>query len=545
MAEMPGQGWGPGRAGDDGQNNTAALAVVKPKDVTPAIQKLRIEIDTLERIALAAMVADPEGVRTYGLRPSNFTNPSHAAVCKEVGEVEAEGSATGPASINALDRRLRAVPAYVAAGGLKWLAGLVDGFVGDPVHWCDRLREARARLDAHDQLSSLAEKVADLTSEPGAVVSTVETLATQLREAASASAGLELVDSTELDSKEPTNREFIVEGTLPRRVVVMLAGDGGVGKSMLALQMGEAIRRGEPFLGRETTAGSVLVFSCEDDADELHRRLHRIRSSLGPAHNPPGRLLLAPRVGLTNALVTFDARGLPEQTEAFRALERATLNHRVSLVIVDTVAQVFAGSENDRSQVTAFVNALAGLAMRANACILLLAHPPKADGVEYSGSTAWPGTVRARLFLRRQVGDDGITRYFLKLGKANYAPEFEDELVRDTHGVMWSAERLPPSLANKIDAYADLADAKRVFLAALDAMTRQGRALSHAPRAQNYAPKAIAAAGLDQGQGRVRLARAMEALFADGLIKAGCVVGKGTDRKPIYGIARSGTGAPE
>ena len=218
-------------------------------------------------------------------------------------------------------------------------------------------------------------------------------------------------------------------------------------------------------------------------------------------------------------------------------LEAAAVANRADLISIDTVAQTFPGSENDRAQVTAFVNQCAGLALRTNGCVLLLAHPPKNEA-EYSGSTGWDGTVRPRLLLRSE-NEDGVRRYFLKLAKANYSAQFEDELIRDDNGVLYLADKAPPSMADKISAYQDLAAYKTAFLSGLDHLTRQGRAVSHSNRAPNFAPKAIINAGLGQECSVKQLTAAMEALFKDGVITANAVVGKKPNRVPITGIART------
>ncbi|WP_159709821.1 AAA family ATPase [Geminicoccus flavidas] len=349
---------------------------------------------------------------------------------------------------------------------------------------------------------------------------------------------LELIDASTLDGVEPPRREFVVEGLLPRRAAVLLAGDGGVGKSFLALQLAECLRHGEPFLGRGTTAGTTLVYSCEDEAEELHRRLHRLQRSLGLPSTLAKRILLAPRVGTLNALVEFDNRtGVAKPTAAFDALKTAAIENKVDLIVVDTVAQTFPGNENERAAVTVFLNLMAGLALGTNSCVLLLAHPPK-NGAEFSGSTSWNGTVRARVFLQTK-DEDGARRFFLRLSKANYAPEFEEELIRDDNGVMWLADKAPASMADKISAYQELAQYKTIFLSALDILTRQGRAISHSNRAPNFAPKAIIAAELGLGCSVRQLTTAMEALFKDGVITANAVVGKKPNRVPITGIART------
>ena len=354
---------------------------------------------------------------------------------------------------------------------------------------------------------------------------------------------LHLIDAADLEGIVPPKREFIVEGMLAARTVALLAGRGSIGKSLLSLQLGECVRRGIPFLGRQTTPTTTIIFSCEDDQDEMHRRLFRMRQSLGSAIDTPGRILLAPRLGEPNSLISFDTRtGLAQPTEAFMALEAAVIEHGARLIVIDTSAQTFPGNENDRAQATAFVNMLARLALKNAGCVLLLAHPPK-NGAEWSGSTGWDGAVRARLFLDAK-DDEGTRRYFLKISKANYAPESEEEVVRDSEsGLMFQADDVPPSLAEKIDQYANAAFDRSAFLTALDAMTAQGRALSHNNRAGNYAPKVILAAGLGAGCSLQQLERAMNDLFKEGRIIANAIIGRKNNRMPLKGLARAG--APE
>jgi RecA-family ATPase len=349
---------------------------------------------------------------------------------------------------------------------------------------------------------------------------------------------LELVDAANLAGREAPARQWIWDGVFPRRTVVLVSGVGGAGKSTLALRIGVAVALGEGLFGRDTHASSVLLFSCEDDQDELHRRLERLRRSTGQSLDGNERLLLAPRVGGDNVLVAHDQRtGLAAPTPTYDVLLAAAKAHHVRLLIIDTVAQTFAGNENDRSQVTAYVNALARIAQEIDGCVLLLAHPPK-NGAEFSGSTAWDGTVRARLALESRQDDDGSKRLYLRLAKANYAEPFEVELLRDEHGVFWSAEHAPPSMADKIDAYRGEAEAKTAFLAALAELTSQGRSVSHSPNAKNYAPKAIVQAGLVDGHSIKALDLAMQALFREGVIRADQPVGRTDRRQTIRGIAR-------
>ncbi|MBU2721364.1 AAA family ATPase, partial [Acidithiobacillus ferridurans] len=61
-------------------------------------------------------------------------------------------------------------------------------------------------------------------------------------------------------SPEP---DFIWAGRVPRGHVTLLGAHGGVGKSMLALQLAVAVCLGADFLGASTEPGRVLFFSGE------------------------------------------------------------------------------------------------------------------------------------------------------------------------------------------------------------------------------------------------------------------------------------------
>lgn len=74
-------------------------------------------------------------------------------------------------------------------------------------------------------------------------------------------------------------RKFLVPDLIPLGAVTLLSGDGGTGKSYLALQLATAAVCGETWLGMPVKAGPVLVLACEDDGDELQLRLHEITAA--------------------------------------------------------------------------------------------------------------------------------------------------------------------------------------------------------------------------------------------------------------------------
>ena len=114
-----------------------------------------------------------------------------------------------------------------------------------------------------------------------------------------------------------------------------------------------------------------------------------------------------------NVLWTHNDSGNPAQIFAFTSTG-------ATLVILDNVAHLFAGNENDRVHVTAFVNALYALCNEHGCAIVLVAHPNKA-GDDYSGSTAWLNAVRSHIVIRRPEGAIDPDERELVSPKANYA----------------------------------------------------------------------------------------------------------------------------
>ena len=96
--------------------------------------------------------------------------------------------------------------------------------------------------------------------------------------------------------------------------------------------------------------------------------------------------------------------------------------------MLDPLAAVFGGNENDRALTRPFLAHLNAWAARTGAAVLLVAHPPK-TGAPYSGSTDWLGGVRAPWTLTTEAvggfdkpkeGEAQAVERCLTLAKASY-----------------------------------------------------------------------------------------------------------------------------
>ncbi|MGH6969028.1 MAG: AAA family ATPase [Stellaceae bacterium] len=229
--------------------------------------------------------------------------------------------------------------------------------------------------------------------------------------------------------------KWLVKNAIPLETVVLLSGDSGLGKSLIAQQLQTAAATNKSWLGYDVEPCRSFGMYCEDPDKILHLRQEKICEHLEVPMDSLEDMTLASRIGLDNTLMEFNRRtDIGYATPLFEQLRAHVRDFSARLVIIDTAAHVFAGNENIRAQVTQFVNALQRLATEINGAVVLNSHPSVsslASGSGYSGSTAWRASVRAHIFLKRPKGFDdeaepgdgpSPNERVLKTMKSNWGP---------------------------------------------------------------------------------------------------------------------------
>jgi hypothetical protein len=278
-------------------------------------------------------------------------------------------------------------------------------------------------------------------------------------------------------------RQWIVENWIPRAVVTALYGDGGMGKTLLAQQLLTSVATGQPWIGQEVTLGRALGVMCEDDVDELHRRQDAINQQMEITPGQLGSLRYSARLGMDNVLMAFDGRDVGRLTEAFNQIEAMCKAFHPDILVCDTIADFFGGNENNRSEVRQFVQNVFGKLARDFSCaVLVCAHPSisgMASGTGTGGSTAWSNTVRSRLYLTAQEGDDSDPNIrTLTRKKANYAArDAEISLVWRAGCLIVPGEDDAPSNMPEWDVIGEV-------FRAINAAWMSKRPLSMAPQAK-------------------------------------------------------------
>lgn len=350
---------------------------------------------------------------------------------------------------------------------------------------------------------------------------------------------LPIVDAASLAGRAIPQRSWHVAGMIPVGTVTLLGGDGATGKSLLAQMLATSTAIGATWLGFEVRHGPVLFVTAEDDLDELHRRLDAILAETGTRFEEVTGLSLVSLAGEDAVLGAFDGRtNTVKPTPLFDALDAHMRASKPALVILDTLSDLFAGDENQRTQARQFIGLLRGLAVRHSLALVLLAHPSlsgMASGSGMSGSTAWNNSVRSRLYFERVKDDSGAEPdpdvRSLRLLKANYARKGAEISVRWRCGVFVNEGQASSSFG----AVAAGAKADQVFLDLLDAYERDGRHVSQTPSA-NYAPTIFSRDPRRVGVSKKGFAEAMNRLFAAGTIR---VVEHGPPSRRLRRIARA------
>ena len=332
---------------------------------------------------------------------------------------------------------------------------------------------------------------------------------------------LPIIDPVSLQGQPVPVRKWIVPQWIPSGAETMLSGAGGVGKSLLAMQLMTAAALGKQWIGQSTTPCRTLGVFCEDEPDELHRRQMSINTYYETEFTDLNDMGWLSRVGEESLMMTFDREEVGSGTEFFQQVHNATQDFGARLIVLDSLHDLFGGNENARSQERQFIGLLRSLALDCGGAVVLTAHPSltgMSSGTGLSGSTAWNNAVRSRLYLTRPTVEEGqeVDDYerVLSRMKANYAPAGGGIDLR-WHEGMFEAQVPETGILGTIERRT----ADKAFLDGLDALTRAGRNLSDSRNAGNYAARTISRTPQGKGFNVRQLEGAMERLFAGGEIR--------------------------
>jgi len=193
---------------------------------------------------------------------------------------------------------------------------------------------------------------------------------------------------------QPKPIPYLIDGLLPERAFSVLAGKPKQGKSSLARYQAVCVLKAQPFLGRDTKRGEVMLISLEDPRHHIDNCL----AALGYDEN-------------VDAMIHIVDQLAPRIDESIDAIETAIKeNPAIRLVIIDTLAKLLrVGDQNDYSQVLNSISKISALARRhPHLHVQGLAHckKVKTDDLFDSllGSTALRGETDTNILLYNDGG---------------------------------------------------------------------------------------------------------------------------------------------
>lgn len=209
-------------------------------------------------------------------------------------------------------------------------------------------------------------------------------------------------------------QEWTVLDRIPVRQVCLFSGHGAAGKSTIGLHLTAAHALGRDWLGSLPELGPSWFLDAEDDEAVIYRRLDAILAYYGNVDFPDliaGGLRVMSLAGKDPILATGGPGGVIRPTPLLQALVQEAAAVRPKQIVIASAANVYTGSEIDRSQVNQFIQLLTGLAIASGGSVILISHPSLTGmntDTGLSGSTQWHNAVRARMYLKRlnENGED-------------------------------------------------------------------------------------------------------------------------------------------
>ena len=501
-----------------------------------------------EQSVLGALLHDNSALeRVRPLCANDFFARQHRLI---FAAIEAQVSAGRPADEITTLEHLKSIGAADESGGLAYLSALTTSVPGAShvVRYAEIVREFALRrqlLEAADVIAGGARSAVT----PIVALNQARELIEKIRTANASfpSAQPRTVRFAELARRQAPARHWFRPGWLGPDPTV-LSGGGGIGKSGLSQHEATAGALGRPYVAEGGHPYKSLVWNCEDEHDDLWRRQERIcEHEQVDMAELEDRLLLVSRYGCDNALMAT-VQGTLAPTRLLEQLRQQVNDEGVDVLWLDNVAHFLQGDHDDRSDVTAFINALKGLVCGRPFGVTMLAHISRAAGSEYTGSVAWENAARMRWYLGSRLPDqrpvegdeqENSNIRFLAKRKSNYSAR---DYIRFT---MQDGLLVPDQPSSHVAGVVSAMDERRaedVCLAGFRSLASLGVRTTDGKTTADYLPTQILEKGLAAGFTKFDLGRAMNRLMGKKVFVRG-VIGKHTNRSDKYGLVLNEGGA--
>ncbi len=328
--------------------------------------------------------------------------------------------------INTLVNRARNRDILALIGGVDRLVEAAESVpsAASGLYYAKTVRQYKKRRD----LVELLQRSGALLRE--GVAWEVEDVAEQLRRGVDELMSRDNPDVVRLADVPAVKVPWLWAGKIAVGRLTMLAGDPGLGKSLLTLDIAARVTRGEDWPdGSACPAGSVILLSAEDDlGDTVRPRLEAAAADLQRVH------CLTASVDL--------GRDLPAVRDALRSAGDA------KLLIIDPISAYCGKTDSHlNAEVRAMLKPLGDLAAEAGVAVIAVTHLRKGEGrtlYRSMGSMAFVAAARSAWAVIRDP-DNEADRLLMplknNLGKDTLAMRFRPmDLGGEVPGIGWDPE---------------------------------------------------------------------------------------------------------
>jgi hypothetical protein len=232
---------------------------------------------------------------------------------------------------------------------LSWKAGTLRQINGDDY-------EKMLPVLLRERQNNLKCKGASISDEAVQLIALVKSKEPVVKKA-TGKAGTKAKSKTYAEIQESVKNApgEIVEQLIPEKSVNLFAGDSGLGKTPLLMQMGLSVASGRPFLRFAVRRGRVLYIDYENGTTGIELVLRRLGKSMGLDGIPDD----------------FRVLQLPD---SLKDVEHEIQDFRPTLVIVDSLRGLDSKAESENKNASELLKDLHQMAVAYEAAFLLIHH---------------------------------------------------------------------------------------------------------------------------------------------------------------------------
>lgn len=350
-----------------------------------------LEADVLSSVMYG--VADPASLNLTG---RDFYSPDHEALWDVIVGMGSHDPVLVREACH--DDRLKAL--VVELAGRQMAAMTADVLAPE---YAQKLRDLTARRDLQTSLTKALQEASQPDADPGAIMADLAA-----HSQAPAHRGNRRGRITGMGEVKAERHEWVKKDWYPCDVVTVLAGHGGEGKSTFSLADAAAGSRGELHGRCWGRPVRTLIVATEDTLSDQKLRLR----AAGAVEDHLGFFTVERNDGDAVAFkITAD----------LAELERAAVEFKADLLIIDPLSSVVEGDLNKTDVMRSAIDPLSALARKLHVAVLVVHHFNKGSGNasrKMTGSEALRDAVRSAIFFAHDKETD---ERVLSFDKASYS----------------------------------------------------------------------------------------------------------------------------